>query len=71
MAQIERSRDLRAIEIAHIIEGIRAVHQGNGPMQDDASLLVMKISEAPRRRLAPTPLGTLESSAQEFAVTAS
>jgi phosphoserine phosphatase RsbU/P len=70
VAQIERSRDLRAIEIAHIVEGIRALHQGDGPMQDDISMLVMKISEAPRRRLTPTPLGTLESSSQDFAVTA-
>ena len=68
--QIERSRDLRPIEIAHIVEGIRATHQGTGPMRDDISLLVMKISEAPRRRPAPTPLGTLGSSNQEFAVTA-
>ena len=69
VAQIERSRDLRAIEIAHIIEGIRSVHQGNGPLQDDVSLLVMKISEAPRHRLAPTPRGTLGASSQELAVT--
>ena len=70
VAQIERSRDLRAIEIAHIVEGIRAVHQGQGPMQDDVSLLVLKVSEAPRRRPAPTPLGTLGSSSPEFAVAA-
>ena len=70
VAQIERSRDLRAIEIAHIVEGIRAVHQGAGPMQDDVSLLVMKISEPPPRRLAPTLLGTLGSSSPEFAIAA-
>ena len=70
VAQIERSRNLRAIEIAHIVEGIRAVHQGHGPLRDDISLLVMKISEAPRRRLATTPLETLGASRQEFAVVA-
>ncbi len=70
VAQIERSRDLRAIEIAHIVEGIRATHQGNGPMLDDISFLVMKISEAPRRRPVPTPLGTVGSSNQQFAVAA-
>ncbi len=68
--QIERSRDLRPIEIAHIVEEIRATHQGNGPLRDDISLLVMKISEAPRRRRAPTSQGTLGSSSPEFAVAA-
>ncbi len=70
VAQIERSRDLRAIEIAHSVEGIRALHQGDGPMRDDISLLVMKISEAPRRRRATVLLGPLGSSSPEFAVTA-
>lgn len=50
VAQIERSRDLRAVEIAHVVEGIRVMHQGDGPMRDDVSLLVMKVSEAPRKR---------------------
>ena len=68
--QIERSRDLRAIEIARSVEGIRATHQGTAPTLDDMSLLVMKISEAPRRRAAPTSSETLGSSSQEFAVTA-
>ena len=70
VAQIERVRDLRPMEMAHSVEGIRAMHQGDGPLRDDISLLLMKISEAPRRRLAPTPLGTLGSSSPEFAVTA-
>lgn len=69
VSQIERSRDLRAIEIAHIVEGIRAVHQGDAPMQDDISLLVMKVSEAPCRR----PLSTFENasaSTSEYATAA-
>ncbi len=71
VAQIKRSRELRAIEIAHIIEGIRSVHQGDGPMQDDVSLLVMKISEAPRHRSAPTSPGPPSSLSQEVAITES
>ncbi len=67
VAQIESSRALRPIEIAHIVEGIRATHQGEGPTRDDMSLLVMKISEAPRRRPGPTSSGTLGSSSLEFA----
>ena len=70
VAQIERSRDLRAIEIAHSVEGMRVMHQGGGPTQDDISLLVMKISEAPRCRLPSTPLRTLDSSSPTFAVAA-
>lgn len=71
VSQIERSRDLRAIEIAHSVEGIRAMHQGNGPMRDDVSLLVMKISEAPRRRSEPSKLGIANSAIQKLAAAAS
>ena len=60
--QIERSRALRAIEIAHIVEGIRALHQGDGPMRDDISLLIMKISETPRRRPAWCSPGSISGS---------
>jgi serine phosphatase RsbU (regulator of sigma subunit) len=71
VAQIKRSRDLRAIEIAHIIEGIRSMHQGDGPMQDDVSLLVMKISEAPRNRPVSNSSGAPNSLSQGVPVAAS
>lgn len=68
VAQIERSRDLRAIEIAHHVERIRATHQGDSPMQDDASLLVMKISESPRRRSNSNHSGRTDSVTPELAI---
>lgn len=55
--QINQTRDLRAIDIASRVEGIRSLHQGLGPNRDDVSLLVLKISEAPRRRRIPAPWG--------------
>lgn len=55
--QIERSRGLRAIDIANRFEGIRSLHQGTGPIRDDVSLLVLKISEALRRCRASTSSG--------------
>lgn len=68
--QIERSRDLRAIDIASRIEGIRSLHQGHGPNRDDVSLLVLKISEAPRRRRISTPWATHCSDNSERSVAA-
>jgi len=68
--QIERSRGLRAIDIAKRVEGIRSQHQGYGPILDDVSLLVLKISESPRRRGALTPQGNQCASIPELAVTA-
>jgi serine phosphatase RsbU (regulator of sigma subunit) len=70
VAQIERSRDLRALEIARSVEEIRAMHQGNGPMRDDTSLLVMKICEAPRRQPEPSQPRIADSSIQEVAAAA-
>lgn len=61
VAQIERSRCLRAVEIAQLVEEVRALHQGHGPLRDDLSLLVMKVSEAPQRKKKSLRLDALES----------
>ena len=59
-----------AIDIASRIEGIRSLHQGHGPNRDDVSLLVLKISEAPRRRRISTPWATHCSDNSERSVAA-